>query len=116
MSNRADTIPPHEDVPRGHSDEAVFAVELHAGAYQHDKKVQRHKRLPDLAQEIGAKSGQTHITLDSYIISATTYDDFRKRYDDGSWAREEFAAAFLPSQSTAFDYDSSDACSDSAYQ
>jgi len=68
---------------------------LHAEAYQHDPKAQLHKRLPDLAQEIGARSGRRHITLDSYIISATPYDDLRKQYDDGSWDREKFAAAHI---------------------
>ena len=68
---------------------------LYAEAYQHDEKAQLHERLPDLAQEISARSRRRDITLDSYIISATAYDDLRKRYDDGSWDREKFAAAHI---------------------
>ena len=54
-----------------------------------------HERLPDLAQELGARSGRRHVTLDSYIISATPYDDLRRKYDDGSWDRDKFAAAHI---------------------
>jgi len=68
---------------------------LHAEAYQHDDKAQLHERLPDLAQELGARSGRRHVTLDSYIISATPYDDLRKRYGDGSWDRDKFAVAHI---------------------
>jgi hypothetical protein len=33
--------------------------------------------------------------VDSYIISATKYDDLRKKYDDGKWDRERFAGAHI---------------------
>jgi len=68
---------------------------VYAEAYQYDEKARLHERLPGLAQEISARSGRRDITLDSYIISATAYDDLRKRYDDGSWDREKFAAAHI---------------------
>lgn len=68
---------------------------LHAEAYQHDEKAQLHKRLPELAEEIGARSGRKYVTLDSYIVSFTSYDDLRKKYDDGSWDREKFAGAHI---------------------
>ncbi len=69
---------------------------LHANAYQHDEKARLHEALPELAKEIAARSttgGQ--VTLDSYIISATHYDDLRKKYDDGMWDREKFAGAHI---------------------
>jgi len=78
---------------------------LHAEAYYHDKKAQLHRRLPDLAQEISARSGRRHVTLDSYIISATPYDDLRKKYDDGTWDREKFAAAHILFMERGRDYD-----------
>lgn len=42
-----------------------------------------------------SRSARQHVTLDSYIISLTPYDDLRKRYGDGSWDREQFAAAHI---------------------
>lgn len=69
---------------------------LHAGAYQHDEKARLHEVLPDLEMDIASRSKtKTHITLDSYIISATPYDDLRKRYDDGTWDRDKFAKAHI---------------------
>jgi len=68
---------------------------LHAKAYQHDEKTRLHEVLPGLAQEIAARSAQKHVTLDSYVISATPYDDLRQKYDDGTWDREKFAAAHI---------------------
>jgi hypothetical protein len=66
---------------------------LHAGPYVHDQKARLHERLPDLAREIGKRSGHKGVTLDSYIISATPFGELRKRYDDGTWDRERFAQA-----------------------
>ena len=79
---------------------------LHAMPYDNDQKARLHEQLPSLAQEIGARSKQKHITLDSYIISATPYEDLRKKYDKGKWDRERFAARhilFLERNST-YDY------------
>ncbi len=64
---------------------------LHAKAYTHDDKARLWERLPDLAREIGQRTGRQDIALDSYIISATPYDDLCQRYGDGTWSREEFA-------------------------
>jgi hypothetical protein len=78
---------------------------LHAEAYQHDRKAQLHTRLPDLAREISARSGRGHITLDSYIVSATSYDDLRKKYDDGTWDIEKFARAHILFMEPGNEYD-----------
>ncbi|HOE03114.1 MAG TPA: DEAD/DEAH box helicase family protein [Anaerolineaceae bacterium] len=64
---------------------------LHSKTYIHDEKARLWERLPDLAQEIGRRSGQWEIALNSYIISATSFDDLYKRYDDGTWSKEKFA-------------------------
>jgi len=79
---------------------------LHAGAYHHDEKARLHEVLPSLAEEIGARSRRKHITLDSYIISSTLYDDLRKKYDDGKWDRETFAARHILflERNSAYDY------------
>ena len=68
---------------------------LHEKPYRNDDKARLHEALPELAQEIAARSAQKHVTLDSYIISATPYDDLRKKYDDGTWDKEKFAAAHI---------------------
>jgi len=60
---------------------------LHENAYRHDRKAQLHERLPDLA----AKMARPNVSLDSFIISVTSYEDLYKRYDNGDWTPEQFA-------------------------
>jgi len=63
---------------------------LHAEAYQHDDKVQLHKRLQVLAKEMRTRGELGNVKLDSFIISATPFDDLRKIYDDGTWDLKRF--------------------------
>lgn len=68
---------------------------LRADAYEHDHKARLHEVLPELATEIAARSGlRKEITLDSYIVSVTPFDDLRKRYE-GTWDREKFASRHI---------------------
>lgn len=67
----------------------------HADAYIHDEKARLHEALPDLAKRIGSRSKRKNITLDSYIVSATPYQDLRKKYDGGTWDRQKFADAHI---------------------
>jgi len=62
--------------------------------------------LPALAAEIGRRCGRQDVTLDSYIISATRYDDLHQRYDDGTWDRARFAEQHILFQERgpAYDY------------
>jgi len=78
---------------------------LHEVAYKNDDKAQLHKRLPALAKKIGRRSGRTDIVLDSYIISATPYDDLYQRYDDGTWDRVRFAEKHILFQERESEYD-----------
>ncbi len=78
---------------------------LHANAYIHDEKARLHERLPELAEEIGRRSGRQDISLDSYIISATPYEDLYRRYDDGTWNREKFAEKHILFQERNAGYD-----------
>ena len=64
---------------------------IHENAYMQDDKARLHERLPELAEEMGTRSQRKDVTLDSYIVSATSYHDLCKRYDDGSWNKEKFA-------------------------
>jgi len=68
---------------------------LHAKAYIHDDKARLHERMPELAREIGERSRRKGVTLDSFIISATRYEDLYQRYDDGTWSREKFASTHI---------------------
>ena len=68
---------------------------LNQGAYLHDEKARLHERLPELAREIASRSGTPNVRLDSFIVSATAYEDLRIRYDDGTWTRDDFAAKHI---------------------
>ena len=83
---------------------------LHAKAYLHDEKARLHERLPVLAQKIAKRSTQhgmtQNITMDSFIISKTPYDELHQRYDDGTWDRARFAEKHIlfPERSGGYDY------------
>ena len=78
---------------------------IHAKAYKHDEKASLWERLRKLEKDVGQRSGRQDITLDSFIISATPYDDLCKRYDDGSWNRDKFAKHHILFQERNQDYD-----------
>ena len=78
---------------------------LHAEAYVHDPKARLHEELPDLANEIAKRSGRRDVTLDSYVVSATPFEDLRKKYDDGKWDRQMFAEAHIMFMERSRDYD-----------
>ena len=81
-------------IKNGNAQRIVF-VEPHgmvyAGPYANDEKAQLHERLPDLANTIAERSGIARVQLDSYIVSATPYQELRPKYDDGSWDQGRFA-------------------------
>ena len=78
---------------------------VYAKAYAHDEKARLHEVLPDLAKDIAARSRHKRVALDSYIISATPYQDLRTRYDDGTWDRAKFAAAHILFLERSDEYD-----------
>jgi hypothetical protein len=78
---------------------------LHAEAYKHDEKARLHEALPELAKGISARSRRKNIALDSYIISATPYENLRKKYDDGTWDRKKFADAHILFLERSEEYD-----------
>jgi hypothetical protein len=81
-------------IVNGESQRIVF-VEPHgmiwAKRYDQDEKARLHERMAELAMEIGKRSIQKSISLDSYIISATSYVDLHRGYDDGKWNKAKFA-------------------------
>ncbi len=64
---------------------------VYAPSYKYDEKAQLHERLPAIAAEISQRSKMKGITLDSYIISRTPYEELRVSYGDGVWDRVRFA-------------------------
>jgi len=79
---------------------------LHAEAYEHDDKARLHERLQELAKAIAERGGPRNVLLDSYIVSATPYQDLRPKYDDGTWDKSRFARAHIlfPEREQDYDY------------
>lgn len=79
---------------------------LHAEAYLHDDKARLHESLPELAEAMGTRTNLKNVALDSFIISATPYEELRVKYDDGSWDLKRFAEkhVLFPEQSEGYNY------------
>ena len=78
---------------------------IHAKGYEEDDKARLHERLPALAEGIARRSGVAgDVSLDSFIVSATDYDELRSHYGDGSWTREDFAAKHILFPDSTGDY------------
>jgi hypothetical protein len=79
---------------------------LFADAYQHDEKAMLHEILPTLGKEMAKRSGIQGVTLDSYIVSATSFNDLKTKYEDGSWDRQRFTEVHIlfPERTSGYDY------------
>jgi len=77
----------------------------HAPAYADDEKARLHELLPGLAQEIATRSGRNDVSLDSFIISSTPYEELRTYYGDGSWKIDKFAEKHILFFKRTKDYD-----------
>ena len=80
---------------------------IHAKSYRHDDKAQLHEKLPELAHTVSQRSdGTQNVSLDSFIVSATPFEELRKRYDDDSWNLERFASRHIlfPKRDGEYDY------------
>jgi len=79
---------------------------VYAQPYIHDDKARLHETLPALANAMSARSNISNVSLDSFIVSATPYDELRTRYDDGTWDRKRFAEAHIlfPERTAEYDY------------
>ena len=80
---------------------------LHAGAYVHDDRARLHETLRELEGEMSrTHSGASEVRLDSYIVSATPFEDLQPKYDDGTWDMERFAARHIlfPVRNANYDY------------
>ena len=80
---------------------------LHAGAYVHDERARLHETLRELEEEMArTHAGTGEVRLDSYIVSATPFEDLQSKYDDGTWDMERFAARHIlfPVRNASYDY------------
>jgi len=59
--------------------------------YWTSDKTQLHERLAKLSEEWEQKAGLKNVELDSFIISATPYDELHEYYADGNWTKKQFA-------------------------
>ena len=77
---------------------------IHAPAYENDDKATLHERLQGLAKDIAARSpANADVSLDSFIISATPYEELRKKYG-GDWSIELFKQAHILFPDSEGDY------------
>jgi hypothetical protein len=96
-------------IKRGGSQRIIFVEPhgmLHAVAYAHDERARLHERLPALASAMCERSGKKGVSLDSFIVSETSYENLRTRYDNGRWDLDKFARAHIvfPIRSARYDY------------
>ncbi|MBI4566976.1 MAG: DEAD/DEAH box helicase family protein [Planctomycetes bacterium] len=81
-------------IKQGDAQRIVF-VEPHGmrqdKAYWASDKARLHERLRDLSKTWGEKAGLKGVVLDSFIISATPYDELRSMWTEGPMSREDFA-------------------------
>ena len=82
-------------IKRG-GDQRIVFIEPHGmlneNAYSQDDKARLHERLPEVAQAITQRTkGVGNVSLDSFIVSATPYEELRKKFDSGDWSIEKFA-------------------------
>ena len=68
---------------------------LNEMSYKNDDKARLHLRLAELSDEWGKRAGMKGVTLDSFIISATRFEDLKPRYDSGDWTKDKFTAAHI---------------------
>ena len=66
---------------------------VHENLHENNQKARLYETLPDLSAAIARRSPENkNVVLDSFIISATDYQDMRGKY---GWSRERFAAAHI---------------------
>ena len=79
---------------------------VYAKAYIHDEKARLHEYLRTLSQQLPPPSNGWTVELDSYLVSATPFDELRVRYDNGTWDKAKFAQHHIlfPERNHGYDY------------
>ncbi len=78
---------------------------MHAKPYKHDEKAQLWEKLIELTKEINERTQRQDIKLDSYIVSATAFNNLSEHYDDGTWNLDKFAENHILFQERKNEYD-----------
>jgi len=94
---------------KGKDKQRVIFVEPHGmkqeKTYWTSDKTRLHERLAKLSKEWGEKAGLRNVGLDSYIISATPYDELVEYYGDGKWTKKQFAEKHILFPGSTSDYE-----------
>jgi len=79
---------------------------VYAKAYIHDEKARLHEYLRKLSKQLWHHSSDWKVELDSYLVSATRFEELHPRYDDGTWSRAKFAQHHIlfPERNHGYDY------------
>jgi hypothetical protein len=79
---------------------------VYAKAYIHDEKARLHEYLRTLSQQLPPSRCGWTAELDSYLVSATPFDELRVRYDNGTWDKAKFAQHHIlfPERNGGYDY------------
>lgn len=62
----------------------------HEKSYSQDDRARLHEELKKLEADLHERTKTKNISLDSYIISATKYDDLKPHYGEGDWSKDKF--------------------------
>jgi len=63
--------------------------------YWRDDKVRLHERLKAFGRSVDLPAKSAAVQLDSFIVSATPYEELRQIYGEGNWDRTRFSAAHI---------------------
>ena len=77
---------------------------FHANAPEYEEKVQLYKKMKELNEAIGKRSGMRDVELDSFIVSRTPFSSLSRRYS-GEWDRQRFAEEHILFPETDGEYD-----------
>lgn len=73
-------------------------------AYEADDRARLHERLRERSATWAKAAGVKDVVLDSYVVSATSHDELRPYYGDGSWSKADFAARHILFRDEGGDY------------
>jgi hypothetical protein len=71
-----------------------------------DEKARLHEYLRTLSQQLPPSRCGWTVELDSYLVSATRFEELRVRYDNGTWDKAKFAQHHIlfPERNHGYDY------------
>jgi hypothetical protein len=67
---------------------------LHEPAYRHSDRLRLHEHLAELERHLKPPRGVT-VQLDAYTVSATLFEELRRRFGEGDWDKARFAATHI---------------------